>query len=361
MSTLQQLVARANAGDTLSQEHLALACEQAGLPEEAAGWLARAAEGGSASALSRLGLWELAGFGVPRNPESGVARIYAGARRKDELGLHLASVVDAGGIGVPRDPRRALGWLVTAAHLGHGRAVNQLLLLGQGAVRPTGHNWEAIAAAVDLSPFERDVERRVEREDPPVSFVDDLLPGWACDYVIGMAAPVLMRGKVVDERGGESVRGERSNTVMTFGLADSDVVLELINNLIARAAGMPPEHAEGLGVLHYDVGERYAAHIDAIPETPQNFAHLAARGQRVRTLLVYLNEGFEGGATEFPRLGAAYKPPRGSAVIFDSVRPDGSINPLSLHTGAPPTSGEKWVISKWFRSRPLRPVAPTAS
>ena len=42
-------------------------------------------------------------------------------------------------------------------------------------------------------------------------------------------------------------------------------------------------------------------------------------------------------------------------LIFDSVTPDGQVDPLTLHTGAPPTAGEKWVISKWFRTRPLRP------
>ncbi|HEX6865756.1 MAG TPA: hypothetical protein VF122_00850, partial [Caulobacteraceae bacterium] len=63
----------------------------------------------------------------------------------------------------------------------------------------------------------------------------------------------------------------------------------------------------------------------------------------------------EGGATEFPRLELTFKPPRGGALIFDSVRADGGFEPLMLHTGAAPTSGEKWVISKWFRTKALRP------
>ncbi|HEX6860121.1 MAG TPA: 2OG-Fe(II) oxygenase [Caulobacteraceae bacterium] len=306
----------------------------------------RLAEAGQPSAVAQLGLWELVGHGVPRKPAAGVRRIIAAAEVGDPLGLHLAGIVDAGGIGTPRNVGRALQWLERLAKTGNARAAEaHRLLSAPGAI-------EALSAPS---------ERRLEREDPPVSIIDDFLPEWACDYVMRLSGPVLTRGKVVDEAGGESVRGERTNTVMNFGLVDSDVLLELINNRIAEAAGMPPQNAEALGVLHYAPGEQYKPHVDYIPDTPANAQQLAERGQRVRTLLVYLNEGFEGGATEFPRLDLAYKPARGGALIFDSVKADGSVDPLTLHTGAPPTRGEKWVISKWFRSKALRPGPTPAS
>lgn len=289
---------------------------------------------------ARQGLFELVGHGVPRQPAKGAARIIAAAHAGDPMGLHLAGVVLAGAIGVPRDEAQALHWLARAADAGDGRATLQ---------------WRLLSAPGALEALKTPYERRRERDDPPIEVIPDFLPKWACDYVIEMSAPVLTRGKVVDTQGGESVSGERTNSVMNFGLADSDVLLELINNRIADAAGMPTENAEGLGVLHYYPGERYAPHVDYIPDTPENARHLAERGQRVRTLLVYLNDGFEGGATEFPRLGLALKPPAGGALIFDSVKTDGSVDPMTLHTGAPPTSGEKWVISKWFRTRALRP------
>lgn len=289
---------------------------------------------------ARLGLLELVGHGVPRQPARGVARIIEAAEAGDPLGLHLAAIVDAGGVGTPRNVDRALGWLEQAAKAGEPRAVRQ---------------WDLLKVPGALDAFSAPLERHREHDDPPIDMIADFLPQWVCDYVIEMSAPVLTRGKVVDQAGGESVSGERTNTVMNFGLADSDVILELINNRVAEAAGMPSENAEGLGVLHYNPGERYAPHVDYIPDTPQNAQHLAERGQRVRTLLVYLNEDFEGGATEFPRLELAFKPPRGGALIFDSVKPDGSVDPMTLHTGAPPTRGEKWLISKWFRTKALRP------
>jgi predicted 2-oxoglutarate/Fe(II)-dependent dioxygenase YbiX len=145
---------------------------------------------------------------------------------------------------------------------------------------------------------------------------------------------------------------------MNFGLAESDFLLELVSLRTARAVQMPPENAEGLGVLHYRTGERYVAHVDYYAETPANAEHLAQKGQRSRTLLVYLNDDFEGGETDFPRIGRRFRPDAGGALIFHSTDPAGRVDPRSLHAGLPPTRGEKWVISKWFRTRALRAGPP---
>lgn len=390
MQTFDQVQNAAMAGDPKAQELLAQVFEQSGRVEEAVAWLGRAAKSGLPSAHARLGLWQLVGFGVAQAPEAGVTRILAAARTGDPLGLNLAAIVDAGGIGAPRNPQRAIQWLALHAQTGDPQAACQIgLLIGvtgpradlaraalsqaavagyKPAIQALGRaprqavpvDWTAAASAIDLSPFEAPIVRHRERDDPRIETIPDLLPPWVCDYVMTLAEPLLQRGMVVDASGGESVQDERSNRVMNFGLSNSDVILELINNRLAEAAGMPAENAEGLGVLHYTPGERYRPHVDYIADTPANAAHLAARGQRVRTLLVYLNEGFEGGATEFPHLELAYRPPRGSAVMFDSVKADGSVDPMTLHTGAPTTRGDKWVISKWFRTKALRPK-PTAA
>lgn len=387
MQTYDEVRQAALAGNAEAQDLMAQVAERQGQMREAVHWIGQAAKTGLPSAHARLGLWQLVGYGVAQAPGQGVERIIAAANIGDPLGLNLASIVDAGGIGTARNLPRAIQWLAMAAARGDESAACQLgLLIGIGgpkaqlarsvlshaaakgylpAIRAMGQrprqtvpvDWAAAAAAVDLSAFEAPITRQRERDDPRVEILPDLLSGWVCDYVMILAEPALARGLVLDETGGESVQDERSNRVMNFGLVDSDVILELTNHRLAAAAEMPAENAEGLGVLHYSPGERYKPHVDYIPDTPANAEHLAARGQRVRTLLVYLNEGFEGGATEFPRLDLAYKPPRGSAVVFDSVKADGSVDPMTLHTGAPTTRGEKWVISKWFRTKALRPAA----
>lgn len=381
---VQQLVRQAQAGDAAAQEALADLLAESGRTADAARVLQAAAAAGRPSAMGKFGLWRLVGHGVPPAPREGAAQILAAAKAGDPFGLSLAAVIAAGGVGAPRDLGAALAWLSRAAERGDARAAGQLGLLARASgADPAAANL-ALAVSADAGfPPARQAAAPVPRtgapdfdqlastvrpdlfgpmpavevvsEAPHIRILPDLLPDWACDYVISLAGPGLSRAMVVDERGGESVRQARTNRVMNFGLIDSDVVLEMINTRLAAAAGWPAEHAEGLGVLHYAPGEEYAPHVDYIPDTAANAPQLAARGQRVRTLLVYLNEGFEGGATEFPRLAMAFRPPRGSALIFDSVTPEGQVDPLTLHRGAPPTHGEKWVISKWFRSKPLRP------
>lgn len=383
--TFDEVLRAAQGGDVDAQELVSAVFEEGGRPDEAVRWMAQAAKSGRASAWRQLGLWQIVGYGTPSNPTEGFARLRTAADAGDLEAMTMCGVVTAGGIGVPRSVNEAIGWLLKAAQAGEGRALCQVALLvgldgGDAdlaesllrasakagfdparALRRAGQQpasalaWPRVDAVLATLPLTSPIVSETRRESPLIRLVDDLLPGWACDYVRLLAAPRLQRGKVVVESGDEDIRDERSNRVMNFGLSDSDILLELINNRIAEAAEMPAENAEGLGVLHYAPGERYAPHVDYIPDTPQNAQHLAQRGQRVRTLLVYLNEGFDGGATEFPRLGLSFKPPRGSALIFDSVKPDGTVDPLTLHTGAPPTLGEKWVISKWFRTRPLRP------
>lgn len=355
---LRQLADRAAKGEPAAQERLATVLEQAELDEQAVHWLERAAAQGHPQAATRLALREIAGVGVPASPDQGFRRLSGLAEQGHAEARHLTAICHVAGLGTCRDIPRGLESLEQAASQGHALAsqVRGLLLAhcGTAGVREPATLHERL----DLSWFEAPFRRRVESDTPRIETIPGFLPPWVCDHVMRRAGPALQRARVVDARGGESVRDVRTNSVTSFGIADSDVLMELINLRVARAVDLPPEHAEGLGVLHYLPGETYQAHYDFIPETAENAAQLATRGQRVRTLLVYLNDGFEGGETDFPRLGIRLRPPAGWAVTFPSVTPDGRLETRSLHAGLPPREGAKWLISKWFRTRPLRPVAP---
>ena len=78
-----------------------------------------------------------------------------------------------------------------------------------------------------------------------------------------------------------------------------------------------------------------------------------ACGQRAVTALVYLNDGYEGGETDFPELGWKYRGRKGDALLFWNLTPQGEPEPRTLHAGLPPTSGEKWLYSKWIRQKPF--------
>ena len=47
----------------------------------------------------------------------------------------------------------------------------------------------------------------------------------------------------------------------------------------------------------------------------------------------------------------AVKPMKGDALLFFSLHPDASTDPLSLHGSCPVIEGEKWSATKWIHVR----------
>jgi hypothetical protein len=146
----------------------------------------------------------------------------------------------------------------------------------------------------------------------------------------------------------------RTNTGMGFSIVDSDLVLQLTHARIAAALGLDVRKQEPTNILHYDPGQQYRPHFDFLDPGEAHFAReLQQMGQRVATALIYLNDDYDGGETAFPRLDWAFKGKTGDALIFWNVTPDGQPDKQTLHAGAPPTSGTKWLFSKWVRDRAL--------
>jgi prolyl 4-hydroxylase len=105
-------------------------------------------------------------------------------------------------------------------------------------------------------------------------------------------------------------------------------------------------------ILRYRPGEAYEDHFDFVDPRVPGFAHeLATRGQRIATVLVYLNDGYTGGHTEFPQLQWRFRGAPGDALAFRSVTVQGQPDLRTLHAGRPPQTGEKWILSKWLRDR----------
>lgn len=47
----------------------------------------------------------------------------------------------------------------------------------------------------------------------------------------------------------------------------------------------------------------------------------------------------------------AVKPNKGDALLFFSLHPDATTDPLSLHGSCPVIEGEKWSATKWIHVR----------
>lgn len=190
-------------------------------------------------------------------------------------------------------------------------------------------------------------------QNPRIVVFGNLLTAQECDAIIEAARPRMQRSLTVDnQNGGESLNDDRTSNGMFFQRGENDVVRKL-EQRIARLLKWPVENGEGLQVLHYRSGAEYKPHHDYFaPNEPGTPSILKRGGQRVGTLVMYLNEPVRGGGTTFPEVPLQVMPRRGNAVFFSYDRPDPSTR--TLHGGAPVLEGEKWIATKWLREREFR-------
>ncbi len=183
---------------------------------------------------------------------------------------------------------------------------------------------------------------------PRVIVFGGLLTDTECEELMALSRPRLERSKTVDNAtGGDEVNASRTSDGMFFERGET----ALITRIEARIAGLlrwPVNHGEGLQILRYRPGAEYRPHHDYFdPVHPGTAKILERGGQRVGTLVMYLNTPEGGGATTFPDVGLEVGPVRGNAVFFSYDRAHPSTR--TLHGGAPVTAGEKWVATKWLR------------
>jgi prolyl 4-hydroxylase len=195
---------------------------------------------------------------------------------------------------------------------------------------------------------DREVRVLLSLRDPRVVVFGGLLSDDECEGLIELADPRLKRSTVVQlETGGHQLHDARTSDGMFFKCGEN----ELVRRLEARIASLmrwPLENGEGIQVLHYGPGAEYKPHYDYFDPAHSGTASILKRGgQRVATLVCYLNTPISGGATVFPDVQLEVAAVRGNAVFFSYERPHPSTK--TLHGGAPVVEGEKWVATKWVR------------
>jgi prolyl 4-hydroxylase len=187
-------------------------------------------------------------------------------------------------------------------------------------------------------------------EAPMLRVLDGMLTEQECAELIELARPRLQRALTVDSDGKHQVDHRRTSEGMFFTLNELPLVGR-IEQRLASLLGVPANHGEGLQILHYLPGQEYEPHYDWFdPEQPGYGAITAVGGQRIASVVMYLNTPAQGGGTAFPEIGLTVTARRGSAVYFAYEGGDRS----SLHAGLPVLRGEKWIATKWLRERPYK-------
>jgi len=211
-----------------------------------------------------------------------------------------------------------------------------------------------VVLACTLVLLSRSFERGFTHEDAPwehPQVVKDILTPEECQYIIDKAAPMFARSTVVGVDGADA-----SRTSQTAWIPKTDPVAQKVFTKALEFTGKTMDECEDLQVVKYEPNTYYREHHDSCCDGTQGCIDFEKEGgQRVATLLVYLNSDFTDGETHFPNLDLKLKADPGSAILF---RPLGSeeakCHPKALHAGLPISSGVKYVCNAWVRENKFR-------
>ena len=298
----------------------------------------------------------LAGASLPPDWETAMALIDAAATAGNAEAIERRALLECRGVGRSADWGKALESLANAAERGSQYAARQLILLADDRYEPDARadpqlsDWSGIRSRISIARHVKPPASpgRVLSASPIVHAVPGFASAAECRWLIDAAAPRLDRAGVYNNPTG--VDPGRTNRSAAFNFANADLIVEMIRQRIANQLGAPLACLEMSQVLHYDVGQEFVLHCDFLdPQVMRE--EIARNGQRAATVLIYLNDDFEGGQTSFPLLGLDHRGKTGDALVFGSLDGAGRPDPKSQHAGCPPTRGEKWLFSQWVRDR----------
>ena len=196
--------------------------------------------------------------------------------------------------------------------------------------------------------LDRDVAVLAEMARPRVVVFGGLLDDEECGELVALAAARLARSETVTPAsGGSEINPARTSDGMFFTRGENALITR-VEARIAALLNWPVERDENLQILRYRPDAEYKPHYDYFdPKESGTPSILRRGGQRLGSLVMYLNTPTRGGATTFPDVGFEAKAVRGNAAFFSYAAPQPDT--LSLHGGAPVQEGEKWVATKWLR------------
>jgi prolyl 4-hydroxylase len=383
----REALARAQSGDPAAQYAMSSMLYEHGRFEECFHWLRLAATRLSAARVT-LATFLIDGRRLPRDRQQAADLLQPLAAADIEANLLLSELHGFAALG-GTDRNAGLSFLLGAARQGHHGALRQLGLLcvchrlsklagpllaaaalgeravGEPSIASQGADdseaadcgpvdWPSLQEAIPQLAADISLPRpEVLNEAPLIRRFTDVIPSHLLQLMIRLATPLVQPSRIADPDSREERADPRRNSSnVTFGPRQHDHVLETLERSISRVSGLPVLNHEFLQIIRYRVGEEFRPHVDYLGENAyESHESAAERGQRSQTVLLYLNDGYTGGETIFPRLRIEVKGRAGDLLHFHNLDDRGVGHRDSLHAGKVVLAGEKWIMSQWIRTR----------
>lgn len=184
---------------------------------------------------------------------------------------------------------------------------------------------------------------KVLHSDPLIVEIDNFIEPHICDKFILLAQE---KGKQIQSQTFSSLTSsKRTSTTWFISYKDIPEFLSAINKLTK----FPLTQYEEPQIVQYLMGQQFSWHYDAIPKSM-----LDKSGQRVATILVYLNDVGQGGATCFKDLNIKVQPKKGKGLLFFPSKITGEPDDRTLHSGQI-AFDTKWIAQLWVHQHDYEP------
>ncbi|XP_017149969.1 prolyl 4-hydroxylase subunit alpha-1-like isoform X1 [Drosophila miranda] len=186
-------------------------------------------------------------------------------------------------------------------------------------------------------------------QDPYIAMYHDVIYDSEIEELKDNAFPDMERSKVYTYSDEDSKNTGRTS-MSAFQTDHQYRAVTKVNRRVMHMTGfevLADGSSDELLVLNYATAAQYLTHSDYFG--PQ-YSEYIQRGDRIATVLFYLNDVEQGGKTVFPRLGIFRSPMKGSAVVFYNMNSSLQGDPRTEHGGCPVLVGTKWAATKWIYS-----------
>ena len=123
--------------------------------------------------------------------------------------------------------------------------------------------------------------------------------------------------------------------------------IELIHKNISNKLNFNSTKIESLQIQKYEKGCFYKPHFD-VDTSHIKLNNKNLNAQRRYSIIIYLNDDYQGGETHFPNKNITIKPKLFRALVFENcIRGSNFPNPLSFHEGRKIINGNKYILNTW--------------
>jgi prolyl 4-hydroxylase len=158
-----------------------------------------------------------------------------------------------------------------------------------------------------------------------------------CDFLMKFEPEKFKESGILQQNNDTLNSNIRKSRQKVHNHESHEIIMNVLNKC-SKIAKKSISFFERIHIVHYKPGGFFKPHKDG-DEAGHN---------RIYSFLIYLNDDYEGGETNFPLLNKSYKLDKGDALFFHNFNTNFSNTNLSTHEGCIVKNGEKWVANVWI-------------